>query len=255
MNYIVAASTDIGNVKETNQDAFSMRVVSTEQGKMVFAVLCDGMGGLSKGEVASSSVVNAFMKWADLRLPQMSSQSFSDVDIRTEWCEIVNEYNEKIMLYGKRSGISLGTTLTALLLTDSRYYIINVGDTRAYELTNHILILTRDQTVVARDVEMGLISSEAAETDPRRSVLLQCIGASEAVYPDMFFGDTVQGAVYMLCTDGFRHEISSEEIFQYLQPGNMTDESSMKANMDILININKQRQERDNITVLAIRTF
>ena len=90
---------------------------------------------------------------------------------------IATEYNEKIKLYGKRCGLAsgLGTTVTALLLTEQRYYIINVGDTRAYEIGDHVALLTKDQTVVAREVELGNLTQVEAETDPRRSVLLQCV--------------------------------------------------------------------------------
>lgn len=80
----------------------------------------------------------------------------------------------------------VGTTVTALLLTESRYYIINVGDTRAYEITDRVKLLTKDQTVVEREVDLGNITPEEAEFDSRRSVLLQCVGASDDVYPDMF---------------------------------------------------------------------
>ena len=59
----------------------------------------------------------------------------------------------------------------------------------------------------------------------------------------------------MLCSDGFRHEITDEEIFQYLNPGVMYDARQMKQNMDTLIDINKQRQEKDNISVVSIRTY
>lgn len=64
-----------------------------------------------------------------------------------------------------------------------------------------------------------------------------------------------ENAVYMLCSDGFRHEISSQEIFNYLNPQVMTDSQVMKNNMDALVQINKQRQERDNITVVSIKTY
>lgn len=255
MNYIIAAGTDIGNAKDTNQDSFIAKTISTKQGRMVFAVICDGMGGLAKGEVASATVVNAFSKWSETRLPQLCEYEITDAEIRNEWVGIVTDYAEKIKNYGKRSGISLGTTVTAILLTDSRYYIINVGDTRAYEICDSVKLLTKDQTVVAREIELGNMTEEEAKSDPRRSVLLQCIGASDAVYPDMFFGDTVQNAVYMLCSDGFRHEISENEIYQYFQPSVMTNADVMKTNIDLLIAINKQRQERDNISALAIRTF
>ena len=145
--------------------------------------------------------------------------------------------------------------MTVMLLTSERYYILNVGDTRAYEICERVTVLTKDQTVVAREVEQGILTEEQAKTDSRRSVLLQCIGASDDVYPEMFFGDTKLNAVYMLCSDGFRHEITEDEIYSYLNPGVMTDENGMKHNMDTLIEINKQRKERDNISVVSIRTF
>ena len=167
----------------------------------------------------------------------------------------ITEYNEKIKAYAASCGTNMGTTITVLMLTSSRYYIMNVGDTRAYEIGDTVTVLTKDQTVVAREVELGHLTPEEAEKDSRRSVLLQCIGASDEVYPDMFFGDTKLNAVYMLCSDGFRHEITENEIYQYLNPNVMVDADGMKRNMDSLIDLNKQRQERDNISAVSIRTF
>lgn len=255
MNFIVQGCTDIGNVKSTNQDSFMLRVFTTKLGKMAFAVLCDGMGGLAKGEVASASLVNAFRKWSEERLPDLCESGINDADIYNDWSTIAIEFNEKIKLYGKSSGVSMGTTVTAMLLTETRYYIINVGDTRAYELYDAVSVLTKDHSVVAREIELGNLTEEEAENDPRRSVLLQCIGASDVVYPDVFFGDIKKNAVYMLCSDGFRHLISKKEIFENLNPSVMLNEDMMRDNMLGLIELNKQRQERDNITVLTIRTF
>lgn len=255
VNFIVSATTDIGLTKSTNQDSYSVRVFSTNQGKMVLAILCDGMGGLAKGEVASATLVNAFCKWSNNNLPSLCRNEITDLDIRASWTNIIIEYNEKIKNYGRTCGVSLGTTVTAILLTEKRYYIMNVGDTRVYEISDTVKVLTKDQTVVAHEVELGYLTPEEAEVDSRRSVLLQCVGASDVVNPDMFFGDTKLNAVYMLCSDGFRHEITENEIHQYLNPNVMVDSDGMKKNMDSLIEINKQRQERDNISVISIRTF
>ncbi len=257
MNFIISAVTDIGIKKNTNQDSFNARVLTTKQGKMVFAVLCDGMGGLSKGEVASASVVNAFCKWVEMRLPVLCESEITDSNISSEWIDIATEYNKKIKIYGKKCGIvnGLGTTLTAMLLTENRYYIINVGDTRAYEIIDKVSLLTKDQTIVAKEVELGYITEEQAKNDVRRNVLLQCIGASDEVYPDFFSGDIKQNAVYMLCSDGFRHEITNTEIYRYLNPNVMLDADGMKKNIETLIEINKQRKEQDNISVITVRTF
>ncbi len=257
MNFIISTATDIGTTKSTNQDSFNARVFSTRLGKMAFAVLCDGMGGLSKGEVASASLVNAFCKWADNKLPDLCEKGITDSEIRSDWVGIAAEFNEKIKLYGKMYGLTngIGTTVTALLLTGNRYYIINVGDTRAYEISDIVAVLTKDHTVIAREIELGNLTPEAAEADPRRNVLLQCIGASDEVYPDMFFGATKLNATYMLCSDGFRRKITNQELYNFLNPNVMFNAEGMKYNLEALIELNKRRQEKDNISAVAIRTF
>ena len=254
MEFLISATTDIGISKKINQDSYSVTVVNTRLGKMAIAVLCDGMGGFSEGEVASATVINAFRKWIITRLPELCKRTITDTIIQNEWCDIAAIYNEKIKKYGKNTGIVLGTTLVAILLTESRYYIINIGDSRVYEITDNAVVLTKDQTVVAREVEFGHITEEQAKSDPRKSVLLQCVGASDEIEPDMFFGKTKKDAVYMLCSDGFRHEISSEEIQQYLNPNRMCNKSQMNQNMVTLVELNKQRLEHDNISVISIKT-
>lgn len=255
MEFLVSASTDIGLVKATNQDSLNVRIYNTDIGSIVFAVLCDGMGGLECGEIASASVINAFCKWSETRLPQLLSYGISDDDIRVEWSDIVNDMNCKIKDHGAMKGISLGTTLTAILILPDKYYVINVGDSRTYEIYDRVTSITEDQTVVAMEVKNGIITEEQARVDPRRSVLLQCVGASDSVYPDIFTGETKKDAVYMLCSDGFRHEISEDEIFQQLRPDNMLSAEAMKQNELFLIDLNKQRGERDNISVITIRTY
>lgn len=255
MNYIISASTDIGNTKKTNQDSLNVKVITIGGEQVAFAVLCDGMGGLEKGELASASVVHAYEKWVLERLPALLSAGLRDDILRKEWEGIAGLCNEKIKDYGRRSAISLGTTAAVLLLTRERYYIMNVGDSRVYEIAGRLSVLTRDQTVVAREVEQGLLSLEQARSDPRRSVLLQCIGSSEEVYPDFFFGEPKAGAVYMLCSDGFRHEITEAEIWEGFQPQTMLRAEQMKENELRLIALNKLRQERDNISVITIRTY
>lgn len=255
MNFIISANTDIGITKSTNQDSLSVKVLNTPQGRMAFAILCDGMGGLEKGEVASASVIRAFDVWVKNELPILCNAPIEDSALRARWERIILEQNNTIKAYGARQGVKLGTTAVVMLLTQTRYYIMNVGDSRAYELTENIKQLTADQTFVAREVQLGNMTVEQAQTDARRNVLLQCVGASEDVYPDIFFGDVRENAIYMLCSDGFRHEISPEEIFEKLQPGVLFDDVTMNRHTEELIELNKRRMERDNISVVLVRTF
>ncbi len=255
MNFIVSANTDVGIVKSTNQDSLTVMTMHTAQGPMAFAVLCDGMGGLAKGELASATVIQRFRSWVYQILPQLSESPIEDGTIRSQWTDLILEQNERIKAYGAAQGVRLGTTVVAILLTQSRYYILNVGDSRVYELKNGMRQLTEDQTFVAREVAMGRMTPQEAMNDSRSSVLLQCVGASESVYPDFFFGETQSDAVYLLCSDGFRHQITPEEIYEKLQPGILFDDATMQQNTAYLIDTVKARQERDNISALLIRTF
>ena len=69
MNFYIAGQTDVGIVKSTNQDSLLVKKITTDYGGMVFAILCDGMGGLAKGELASATVIRAFDEWAQNELP------------------------------------------------------------------------------------------------------------------------------------------------------------------------------------------
>ncbi len=255
MNFIVSANTDIGLTKNTNQDSLSVKVINTQIGKMCFAILCDGMGGLAKGEVASASVIRAFDAWVNNTLSVLSQNEIDADTIKAHWESILLQQNNAIKTYGSKQGVRLGTTAVVMLLTGNNYYVMNVGDSRAYEISDNLNQITVDQTFVAREVALGNMTPEQAEVDERRSVLLQCIGASEEVFPDFFTGEIKSDAAYMICSDGFRHEITPDEIFEKFRPEMLMSDCDMNQNTLDLIEINKQRNERDNISVVLVRTF
>lgn len=255
MRIIVSASTDTGNTKTVNQDSVTVQLLEGNGGQMAFAVLCDGMGGLQRGELASASVLCAFRRWREKRLHLLMASGFLDHEIRRDWSDIFTECNEKLKLFGRRNGVRLGTTATVMLLTPGRYFVANVGDSRAYEIQEQTRQLTKDQSVVAREVELGQVSIEQAERDPRRNILLQCVGASEEVCADFYFGIPRKDAVYMLCSDGFRHKISQGDMLAVLGPRCMDSAERMAQNEKALIRLAKERGERDNITVATMRTF
>ncbi len=255
MRYMAAVSTDAGIVKSTNQDSSLLIEMETSIGRAIAAVVCDGMGGFSKGELASAAVIRSFRDWFISVFPYLCEEGLTDNRIREEWDLLVKKSNELIRRYGRSQNIMLGTTLTAVLLTETKYYIINVGDTRAYKISDEVARLTYDHSVVAREVSMGNLTEEEAEHDPRRNQLLQCIGACDPLIADIFIGEAEKNVVYMLCSDGFRHEISNDEMMTYLSPSVLESEEIMKNNLDHLINVNKERNEQDNITVAAIKTY
>lgn len=254
MDFVISASTDVGIKRAVNQDSLFVRKLHTSIGKMVFAVLCDGMGGLKYGEVASVALIKAFTDWMYTSLPELSQRPLEDYIIREQWSAVISAQNSKIRDFGLQNHCSVGSTVTALLLTESRYFLLNIGDSRAYEITDNVVQLTFDHTVVANEVRLGNLTPEQAEQAPGQNILTKCVGVAEFVYPDMFFGDTKRNAVYMLCSDGFRHKISAGEIRKHLLTEGHQSVSAIKQQEEYLIELDKQRGETDNISVITIYT-
>lgn len=227
----------------------------SDSGNILLTVICDGMGGLAKGEVASSTVIQAFCRWFEDELPGLLAfPEALEKRIFSDWDRLIDECNRKIATYGRTNGVSMGTTLNAMLFIGERFYIVNIGDSRAYRATDRLERLTKDQTYIQREMDMGRMTPEEARVSPQRNVLLQCIGASDYIEPDYSVGDAAPGQVYMQCSDGFRHVISADEIFQYLNPGVITNEQTMIDSAVYLTELNKYRRETDNITVVVVRT-
>lgn len=255
MRFLSAAHTDIGTVKKVNQDAFCIKIAKANKSNIAFAVMCDGMGGLKKGELASALVVNAFSNWFEREFSIMMSKEFDLGLVMTRWTQLAQEQGRKILEYGKANGLSLGTTLTALLIVDDMYVYIHVGDSRLYVLNNGITQITKDQTLVAREVENNRITAEQAKTDSRQNVLLQCVGASKTIVPEVNVGKVSVNDVFLLCSDGFRHEVSEEELYGILAPSVLTSEKVIKKSLKDLVDLDKARGEKDNITALLIKAI
>lgn len=252
MRFIATADTDIGISKNTNQDSVLIKHAKADGKEILLAVVCDGMGGLSKGELASATVIRAFSKWFDEELPY----ELENIDLQiigAKWSLILKELNAQILEYSKANGIEgVGTTFSGILFVDDQYVIGHVGDTRIYHIGAALTQLTTDQTFVAREISRGTMTPEQAKTDKRRNLLLQCVGASKVVEPQVTCGKAEKGA-YMLCSDGFRHEITESEIYESLNPINLMNKDAMHNNAKYLIEQNKNREEKDNISVLLIK--
>lgn len=256
MEFVTANYTDVGRSKETNQDSFALKVVGTAKGKASFCVLCDGMGGLAKGELASKEVTMAFCDWFNNDFANMlRTDTFSEYELHKQWAQVVADENDRISEFAKDNNMTMGTTATALLFYDNKYYAIHVGDSRIYRIGNSVQQLTTDHTLVANEILAGRLTAEEAKVDPRRSVLLQCVGASPVVNPEFIVGDVDRDYSFVLCSDGFRHEISDEEMFLRLAPANIDTKEHLGMSCERLTELVMSRGEKDNITVVVIKVL
>lgn len=253
MNFKIAAHTDIGIKKSTNQDSVLVKAAQTDYGKVMLAVVCDGMGGLAKGELASATVIRMLSKWFEENFPQMLYQGISLEKLKEVMGNLIYDANDKISKYGNSLRVSMGTTLVMILVVGNVYYIVNVGDSRVYFLKEQTSQITHDQTFIQREMDMGRMTWDEARRDPRRNVLLQCIGASEIIVPDYYTGTLDSGTMILLCSDGFRHVISQDELYEHLNPYRLFNEQTMQEGLVYLTELNKNRNEVDNISSVLIR--
>lgn len=251
-NFQVDYHTDIGIKKKSNQDSILLNGIEIEEQEVLLAVLCDGMGGMSKGELASATVVRAYAEW--FQKIYANEADLQDIDkIKAQWNALIKECNDKLIAYGRESGQQLGTTATAVLIwSDGKYLVGHIGDTRVYYLTEEIYQITEDHTFVAREIKRGTMTKQQAATDSRRNVLLQCVGVNESFEIQFCEGNISKGEAFVVCSDGFRHEVTDNEILCRLRPSKLYQEK-IKEKLVELVELNKQRRESDNISVIYIK--
>lgn len=253
MEMIAACYTDIGRYKQINQDSLSVKIVNSPHGKIAFALVCDGMGGLEHGELASKETILAMNQWFQNEFAQLVAENkVTEERLYQQWQNLIDDVNERLAAYAQTQGVSMGTTLTALLLYRDNYYICHVGDSRIYKIADRIWQITEDHSLVAKEVELGYLTKEQALVDPRRSVLLQCVGASDMVKPQFEKGDIPAQVTFVLSSDGFVHMLSEDEIFHSFCPERVQDKEQLTAICKEATELVLERGERDNVTVVAI---
>lgn len=252
MAFISAAYTDAGTTRKVNQDAFTLKTATVGNSDVALAVLCDGMGGMASGEIASSFVVNAFSAWFKNVFPAMWEKGITFPALQKSWANLIQTQNKKILEYGTKNG-RMGTTLSAVMIIGTAFMTVQVGDSRIYKLDQKIQQISRDQSYVAKEMELGRMTAAEAKAHPRSHEVLQAVGPMEKIKPAFATGRLQPGEALLLCSDGFYHEISSDEIYGVLAPGVLTSEYEVESCLRGVTELVKSRGETDNISSMLIK--
>ena len=248
--------TDAGRKRAVNQDSSLIKVANTSGlGRISFIAVCDGMGGLSKGEIASCKAIRALENWFHEEFVMMQGIDEDEIFdvVETSWRRLLGKISADIKRYGRHRGISLGTTLTALLQIGRKYILMNVGDSRIYLVSRRdVYRLTHDHSVVQDKVDKGLITEKEAENDYERNVLLQCLGAGQIPVPQIERGQFKGSATVVACSDGLWKTLSEKELFKSLCPQMCVTPEDMLEQSKKLTDVALDRKELDNITLAAM---
>ncbi len=253
MKYIYGCTTDAGSKKRVNQDAVGVRSYAVKNMEAFFAVICDGVGGLECGELASADTVEQFMNWFIYEFPQMAENGISETKLRERMEYIINNQNERLKNYGEARSIRLATTASMLLCIYPYYYIWHVGDCRVYRMDKRMYRLTEDQSLVQKELNLGRITEEQARYDKRRNIILQSLGVGEAVTPAFYTGKFRRGDLFLLCTDGMIHQIEEKELEESFGFRETESRERMEDCQRRLIQKVKERGEQDNISIITVK--
>lgn len=246
--------TNQGTKKPINEDALVIRTANTVRGPLIMAAVCDGVGGMDRGDHASSITVHALSDWFDEKLPLYLRDGYDFGMLRSGAEFALRQISKSLAQQSNRFGSSMGTTVTMLIVFEGHCVTVNVGDSRTYEISDTIRQLTKDHSLVQREIDQGRLARTAAEKDQRRNVLLQCLGGMTDLAPDIHEWPEMPGIIYLLCSDGFRHELSQEELQVQLTAHAEREERTMYHTLESMAKQCMERGERDNITAVVIWT-
>ena len=252
MKLVTGAYSDIGVSRKNNQDALCILQAEAGNQNICMAIVCDGMGGLAKGELASSTTINEFKDWFEEDFPSMFNRA-SMADITEVWKTKILDLSGQLKRYGAHNNLLLGTTFSGVLIIDDSFIWVHVGDSRIYHVSkNQIRQITTDHTVIAREIRNGNMTPEEAKNSNLKGKLTQCIGASQVVEPESGTGVLRTGDSLLLCSDGFYHKFSENEIAM-VQRANFKNDKDIDKYCFTQVKEAMNRNEKDNISVVVIR--
>lgn len=233
--------TDIGLKREENQDA----VMCEYFGNNVLAVVCDGMGGERAGKEASEIAISEFFQ----RFRDGYSDELDSDGIRKLMISSVSAANSVIYTKARLDfkNFGMGTTCVAVFVNSEAAFIANVGDSRAYVITESGLYqITADHNVAALLYERGEITEDEMANHPQRHMLIRAVGVDKTVLTDTFTLTYEDKINLLLCSDGLSGYCSDEEIYDVISA------NSFENVTDALIKLAMDKGGRDNITVAVI---
>ncbi|MDR0326643.1 MAG: Stp1/IreP family PP2C-type Ser/Thr phosphatase [Oscillospiraceae bacterium] len=238
------AITDKGVARRENQDSFYLEL--SHANDQAVCVVCDGMGGARSGNIASQIAADIFC--GDLRLqvkPGMSQKS-----LKAALASAVSAANKQIYEKARTDAdyCGMGTTLVGAVVTPDSAVVVNVGDSRAYHISQSgIRQITRDHSLIEDLVGRGELTREEAKNHPSKHLITRVLGTDQAVIPDLFIAEFEEGDFLLLCSDGLTNVVDDQEIlFEVLHGGD-----PMLA-CDRLIGMANSRGGPDNITIILI---
>ncbi len=240
------AKTDIGKVREINQDAYYITEDSFEQIQLF--ILADGMGGYNGGEIASNLAIQSAKSYIETNFDQIEKDRDSILQLVASSVEYAN-----MVVYDKSKTDpeleGMGTTFEVCLIYNNKAYICHIGDSRIYRIRKDFTRkLTNDHSYVEKLVREGTISKEEAVHHPQKNMLMKALGCNSFIEPDAMVKGFLKDDIIVMGSDGLTNMVTTEEIFD-------SAKKNIEQAVKDLVEIANDRGGYDNITVVIIKNI
>ena len=234
--------SDIGN-RNIQQDAIYPHIQDFSPEDRIF-IICDGMGGHLKGEIASNTIVNYLCQHIKEYKENLSVKVFKKI-LEAAWMELDALYDSDL------GEFQMGTTLAFLAFSPQGYFTAHIGDSRIYHIRpskiTDILYRTRDHSRISILLENGDITPIEALSYENKNILSRAMIPQTRYEPEIYEGtDIKEGDFFMLCSDGVTEFLSDEMIRFIFAPYRSAEE------IYTLIHLHCQHLSSDNNTCVII---
>ena len=236
MGFECVSRTHPGLKRKVNEDSVLVR---TERGLWAVA---DGMGGHEAGDVASSSVVEAL----SIVPPNANLERF----VNDAMTALQNVNHQLIQLARQGSHPrTIGSTVVSLVISGDQFACLWAGDSRAYRVREgEIAQVTRDHSLVQDLIDAGMLSPAEAEGHPNANVVTRAVGATEDLNVDVSAGETREGDLFILASDGLTRVVNDDLIYAELTS------KPLEQAADRLVEMVLERGAPDNVSFVIVRT-
>lgn len=239
------AKTDIGKVREINQDYY---YISDSLDEVQLYMLADGMGGYKGGEIASKLAIQSAKSYIENNFKEIEKDKESIIQLVASSMEYAN-----MVVYEKAKSEEelegMGTTLEVCVIYNNKAYIGHIGDSRIYRIRKEFIRkLTQDHSYVQKLVKDGTITQEQAMHHPQKNMLMKALGCNAFVEPDVMVKGFLKEDILVITSDGLTNMVTQEEIFKQAK------KDIEQAPKELV----KQANENggyDNITVVVIKNI
>lgn len=253
----VFGKSDIGKVRQTNEDAFGAREIAENA---LLVVVCDGMGGLDCGDIASRLAIDVFsdtvarlckshIKGGKLILSDREADLILSNAVTVANNRIIKKQEETSAIDG------MGTTLVAALIQNGGKQIswANIGDSRLYTVDSRdILQVSKDHSYVQYMIDQGKLTLKEAKKSKKRNLITRAIGIDVTCQPDVDTFPLTEAEIaetkILLCTDGLWGGVEEEDCMAIVMDGSL----SVEERVTRLVELAKENDGSDNITLTMV---